>query len=76
MTFTEGLCAYRSFMALIAQLEKELKGIRNELRQLRLMYKQLAEKVVPVVEPDEVENKAIRQQDKIVSEKELLKAVK
>lgn len=63
-------------MILMAQLEKELKGIRNELRQLRLMYKQLAEKVVPVVEPDEVENKAIRQQDKIVSEKELLKAVK
>ena len=60
----------------MVQLEKELKGIRNELRQLRLMYKQLAEKAIPVVEPDEVEKMAVGQRDKIVSEKELLKAVK
>lgn len=59
----------------MAQLEKELRGIRTELRQLRLMYEQLAEKVIQVVEPDDVENKAIRRQDKIVSEKKLLKAV-
>ncbi len=59
----------------MAQLEKELRGIRTELRQLRLMYKQLAEKVIQVVEPDDVEKKAIRRQDKIVSEKKLLKAV-
>jgi len=60
----------------MVQLEKELKGIRNELRQLRLMYKQLAEKAIPVVEPDEVEKMAVGQRDKIVSERELLKAVK
>jgi len=60
----------------MVQLEKELKGIRNELRQLRLMYKQLAEKAIPVVEPDEVEKMAVRQRDKIASERELLKAVK
>ena len=60
----------------MAQLEKELKGIRNELRQLLLMYKQLAEKTLAVVEPDDVEKKAIKAQDKILSEKELLKALK
>ena len=60
----------------MVQLEKELKGIRNELRQLRLMYKQLAEKAIPVVEPDEVEKMAVGQRDKIASERELLKAVK
>lgn len=65
----------RSSTTPMAQLEKELRGIRTELRQLRLMYKQLAEKVIQVVEPDDVENKAIRRQDKIVSEKKLLKAV-
>ena len=60
----------------MVQLEKELKGIRNALRQLRLMYKQLAEKAIPVVEPDEVEKMAVGQRDKIASERELLKAVK
>jgi hypothetical protein len=59
----------------MAQLEKELRGIGTELRQLRLMYKQLAVKVIQVVEPDDVEKKATRRQDEIVSEKKLLKAV-
>jgi hypothetical protein len=40
------------------------------------MYKQLAEKAIPVVEPDELEKMAVGQRDKIVSERELLKAVK
>ena len=39
---------------IMAQLEKELKGIRNELQQLLLMYKQLAEET-SVVEPEGVE---------------------
>ena len=63
-------------MASLAQVEKELKGIRNELRQLRLMYKHLAEKVMPFVEADEVEIKAIKRRDRVVSEDELLNAVK
>jgi len=59
----------------MAQLVKELKGIRNELRQLLLMYKQLAEKTLAVVEPDDIEKKAIRAQDKIVSEKDSVKFI-
>lgn len=59
----------------MAPLKKELKGIKSELHQLRLMYKQLAEKAIHVVEPNDVEKTAIKQ-DKLISEKELLKAVK
>lgn len=47
---------------------KVLKDIREELRELRLLYKELVEKLVSVEEPSEEERKAIE-------EKELMKAL-
>jgi len=52
-----------------------LKDIREELKELRLLYKELVEKLIPVVEPTEEERKAIREKDEIASEKELMKAL-
>ena len=52
------MCSDKSITTLVAQQEKELKGTRNELRQLRLMYKHLAEKAFPFAEADDVEIEA------------------
>lgn len=39
---------------------KVLKDIREELRELRLLYKELVEKLVSVEEPSEEERKGYR----------------
>jgi len=51
-----------------------LKDIREELKELRLLYKELVEKLIPVEEPTEEERKAIKEKDEIANEKELMKA--
>lgn len=52
-----------------------LKDIREELKELRLLYKELVEKHLPVEEPSEEERKAIEEKDEIADEKELMKAL-
>lgn len=60
----------------MAELNEELKEIKDELRELRLLYKQLAEKIIPVVPPTKDEKQAIDEKDEIVSEEALMKALK
>jgi len=50
-----------------------LKDIRDELKELRLLYSQIVEKLVPTEKPTLVEKKAIEEKDEIVHEKELMK---
>jgi len=52
-----------------------LKDIREELKELRLLYKELIEKLIPVEEPTREERKAIEEKDEIVEEKELMEAL-
>jgi len=52
-----------------------LEEIRAELRELRLLYKQLLEKLIPIVEPTPEEREAIEKEDELVEEKELMKAL-
>ncbi|MFQ6087011.1 MAG: hypothetical protein ACE5OV_03215 [Candidatus Bathyarchaeia archaeon] len=52
-----------------------LKGIREELKELRLLYKELVEKLIPVEEPTKEEREAIEEKDEIAEEKELMKAL-
>jgi hypothetical protein len=53
-----------------------LKEIRDELREIKLLYKGLVEKLIPVEEPLEDERKAIEASDEIVSEEEIMKTLK
>ena len=62
-------------ISLMAELSEELKDIKDELRELRLLYKQLAEKVILVVKPAKKEKEAIEQKDEIVSEEVLMKSL-
>lgn len=52
-----------------------LKDIREELKELRLLYKELVEKLIPVEEPTQEERKAIEEKDELANEKELMKAL-
>ena len=57
-------------------MEQEiLEEIRTELRELRLLYKGLIEKIVPVEDPTPEEKKAIEEKDELADEKELMKAL-
>jgi len=52
-----------------------LEEIRTELKELRILYKGLIEKLVPVEEPSSEERQAIEDEDELVDEEELLKAL-
>jgi hypothetical protein len=52
-----------------------LKDLREELKELRLLYKGLVEKLIPVEEPTAEERKAIEEKDETANEKELMKAL-
>ena len=52
-----------------------LEEIRTELKELRLLYKGLIEKLVPIEEPTSKERLAIEEDDELIDEEELLKAL-
>ena len=52
-----------------------LKDIRKELKELRLLYKELVEKLIPTEQPTKEERKAIEEKDQIADEKELMKTL-
>jgi len=52
-----------------------LKDIKEELKELRLLYKELIERLIPIEEPTQEEKQAIEQKDQIANEKELMKAL-
>jgi hypothetical protein len=52
-----------------------LEDIREELKEIKLLYKELVDKLIPTEEPTEEEKKAIREKDEIASEEELMKTL-
>jgi hypothetical protein len=52
-----------------------LEDIRKELKELRLLYKELVEKLVPTEQPTSEEKEAIEGKDEIADEKELMKTL-
>ena len=52
-----------------------LEDIREELKEIKLLYRELVEKLVPIEEPTKEEKKAIREKDEIASEEELMKTL-
>ena len=51
------------------------RDLRKGLKELRLLYKQLAEKLIPTEQPTPEERKAIQEKDQIANEKELMKTL-
>ena len=60
----------------MGKISEILNQIRDELKELRLLYKELVEKLIPEEEPDPEERKAIEEDDEFVSEEELFQALK
>jgi len=52
-----------------------LEEIRKELRELRLLYKELVEKLIPVEKPTPEERKAVEEKDEVADEEELMKVL-
>jgi DNA-binding protein H-NS len=52
-----------------------LKDIREELKELRILYKELVEKLIPLEEPTSEEKRAIEEKDEIADEREIMKAL-
>jgi hypothetical protein len=54
---------------------KKLKMIRDEIKELRLLYKNLVDKAIPIEEPTSSDKSAIKKKEKIVKESSLMKAL-
>ena len=54
---------------------KVLEDIREELKEIKLLYKELVEKLIPVEEPTREEKKAIKEKDETCDEEELMKTL-
>lgn len=54
---------------------KELKMIRDEIKEMRLLYKNLVDKSIPLEEPTASDRSAIKKKEKIVKESSLMKAL-
>jgi signal recognition particle subunit SEC65 len=52
-----------------------LKDIREELKELRILYKKLVEKLIPAEEPTSEEKRAIEEKNEIADEREIMKAL-
>jgi hypothetical protein len=53
-----------------------LKEIREELREIKLLYKGLVEKLIPVEELLEDEREAVESSDEVVGEEEIMKVLR
>lgn len=54
---------------------KELRAIKNEIKELRMLYKNLVDKVIPVEEPTADDKHAIKKKERIVEEDDLIRAL-
>ena len=52
-----------------------LKDVQDEIRELRMLYKQMLDRLVPAEEPTKEEKKAIAERGEIAEERELMKAL-
>jgi hypothetical protein len=54
---------------------KEFKIIRNEIKELRMLYKNLIDKIIQLEEPTPSDTSAIKKKEEIVNESSLLKTL-
>lgn len=54
---------------------KVLEEIREELQEIKLLYKELVDKLIPVEEATQKEKKAIEEKDEIADEKALMQTL-
>ncbi len=60
----------------INEVLEVLNEIRNELKELRLLYRELVNRLIPVEEPEADERRAIEEEDEVVGEDELFRVLR
>jgi len=60
----------------INEILKTLSELRDELKELRLLYRELVDRLIPLEEPEADERRAIEEEDEIVSEEDLLRVLR
>jgi len=58
----------------MSEVVEILRDIRDELREIRLLYRVLVDKLILVEEPSEEERKAVEEKDEVAGEEEFLRA--
>ena len=58
------------------EIPEILSEIRNELKELRLLYRELVDRLIPMEEPEADERRAIEEEDEVVSEDELFRVLR
>ena len=54
---------------------KVLEEIREELQEIKLLYKELVDKLIPVEDATQKEKSAIEEKDEVADEKELMQTL-
>jgi hypothetical protein len=54
---------------------KILEEIREELQEIKLLYKELVDKLIPVEKATQKEKRAIEEKDEVADEKELMQTL-
>jgi hypothetical protein len=54
---------------------KELRAIRNEIKELRILYRNLVDRVIPLEEPTADDRRAIRKKERIVKEDDIVRVL-
>lgn len=60
----------------MSEIPEILSEIRDELKELRLLYRELVDRLIPMEEPEADERRAIEEEDEIVNEDELLRVLR
>ena len=59
----------------MAKADQTLQEIKEEVRELRVLYKELVDRLIPVDKPTAAEKRAIRERDDVATESELMGAL-
>ena len=54
---------------------KVLEEIREELQEIKLLYKELVDKLIPLEKATQKEKRAIEEKDEVADEKELMQTL-
>lgn len=60
---------------MISDERKRTQNDRDEIKELRLLYKNLVDKVIPLEEPTPSDKSSIKKKENIVKESSLMKAL-
>lgn len=59
----------------MAKADQTLRGKKEEVRELRVLYKELLDRLIPIGKPTAAEKRAIKERDEVAAERELMGAL-